>query len=187
MLSVASTARVYLYMQAVDMRRSYDGLHAIVQSEFTRDFRLSNYFIFIHRCHERIKIFLRLKERLTSFIKRLEAIASRHGPRVSGRKHSLRNGPETSFSSPRNRCTDAQATGILAQSPHPAAPLWCAFPNALTPGNSGICVDCLIGSQKFTKQPFLGVQIAGFPAKSQVASNLRVQKGTLLAQIPMVT
>ncbi len=30
MLAVASTARVYLYMQAVDMRRSYDGLHAIV-------------------------------------------------------------------------------------------------------------------------------------------------------------
>jgi IS66 Orf2 like protein len=34
MLSVASTARVYLYMHTVDMRRSYDGLHAIVQSEF---------------------------------------------------------------------------------------------------------------------------------------------------------
>ena len=115
-------------MQAVDMRRSYDGLHAIVQSKFTRDFRLGDYFIFINRCHERIKIFQRVKDRLTTFIKRLKAIASRHGPRVSGRKDSLRNGREASYLSPRNRCSKAQTTEILAQSAHPAPlPVVCAF------------------------------------------------------------
>lgn len=47
MLAAASTTRVYLYMQAVDMRRSCDGLHAIVQSEFARDIRQTDCFIFI--------------------------------------------------------------------------------------------------------------------------------------------
>jgi len=56
MLSVASTARVYLTMQSVDMRRSYDGLHAIVQSEFTRDIRLGDYFMFINRRRKRFDV-----------------------------------------------------------------------------------------------------------------------------------
>ena len=56
MLAVASTTRVYLYMQAVDMRRSYDGLHAIVQSEFARDIRQGDYFMFINRRRDRLKI-----------------------------------------------------------------------------------------------------------------------------------
>ncbi len=42
MLAVSSSTRVYLYMQPVDMRRSYDGLHAIVQGEFRCDIRLGD-------------------------------------------------------------------------------------------------------------------------------------------------
>ena len=103
-----------------------------------------------------------------------------------GKKKVPRNGREASYLSPRNRCSKAQTTEILAQSAYPAPSLWCALSNALTPGNSGICVDCRVGSQKFTKQPFLKMRIAGFPTELQVASNLRVQKGTLPAQIPMV-
>jgi transposase len=71
MLSVASTARVYLYMQAVDIRRSYDGLHAIVQSGFTRDIRLGDYFMFINRRRDRIKIIWWDKDGLAIFMKRL--------------------------------------------------------------------------------------------------------------------
>ena len=33
-------ARIYLYSQNVDMRKSFNGLHAIVQSDFQRDIRL---------------------------------------------------------------------------------------------------------------------------------------------------
>jgi transposase len=73
MLAVASTARVYLYMQAVDMRRSYDGLHAIVQSEFARDIRQGDYFMFINRRRDRLKIIWWDRDGLAIFMKRLES------------------------------------------------------------------------------------------------------------------
>ena len=41
MLAVNATTRVYLYMRNVDMRRSYDGLMAIVQTEFASAGRAS--------------------------------------------------------------------------------------------------------------------------------------------------
>jgi transposase len=88
MLSVASTARVYLYMQAVDMRRSYDGLHAIVQSEFTRDIPLGDYFMFINRRRDRIKIIWWDKDGLAIFMKRLES-GSIQKPIVVGNSKSL--------------------------------------------------------------------------------------------------
>jgi len=88
MLSVASTARVYLYMQAVDMRRSYDGLHAIVQSEFTRDIRLGDYFMFINRRRDRIKIIWWDKDGLAIFMKRLES-GSIQRPIADGNSKSL--------------------------------------------------------------------------------------------------
>jgi transposase len=88
MLSVASTALVYLYMQAVDMRRSYDGLHAIVQSEFTRDIPLGDYFMFINRRRDRIKIIWWDKDGLAIFMKRLES-GSIQKPIVVGNSKSL--------------------------------------------------------------------------------------------------
>ncbi len=88
MLSVASTTRVYLYMQAVDMRRSYDGLHAIVQSEFARDIRLGDYFMFINRRRDRIKIIWWDRDGLAIFMKRLES-GSIQKPIVEGNAKSL--------------------------------------------------------------------------------------------------
>lgn len=73
MLAVTSTARIYLYMQNVDMRRSFDGLYAIVQSEFTRDIRLGDYFMFINKRRDRIKIIWWDRDGLAIFMKRLEA------------------------------------------------------------------------------------------------------------------
>jgi transposase len=88
MLSVASTARVYLYMQAVDMRRSYDGLHAIVQSKFTRDIRQGDYSMFINRRRDRIKIIWWDKDGLAIFMKRLES-GSIQKPIVDSNSKSL--------------------------------------------------------------------------------------------------
>jgi transposase len=82
MLSVASTARVYLYMQAVDMRRS------IVQSEFTRDIRQGDYFMFINRRRDRIKIIWWDKDGLAIFMKRLES-GSIQKPIVDSNSKSL--------------------------------------------------------------------------------------------------
>lgn len=73
MLAVAPTTRVYLYMHQVDMRRSFDGLLAIVQSEFDRDIRLGDYFMFINRRRDRIKIIWWDRDGLAIFMKRLES------------------------------------------------------------------------------------------------------------------
>lgn len=73
MLAVNATTRVYLYMRDVDMRRSYDGLMAIVQSEFARDIRLGDYFMFVNRRRDRIKIMWWDRDGLAIFMKRLEA------------------------------------------------------------------------------------------------------------------
>lgn len=88
MLAVASTTRVYLYMQAVDMRRSYDGLHAIVQSEYARDIRLGDYFMFINRRRDRIKIIWWDRDGLAIFMKRLES-GSIQKPIIDGNAKSL--------------------------------------------------------------------------------------------------
>ena len=71
MLAVTSAARIYLYAQNVDMRRSFDGLLAIVQAEFTRDIRLGDYFMFINRRRDRIKIIWWDRDGLAIFMKRL--------------------------------------------------------------------------------------------------------------------
>jgi transposase len=73
MLAVSSSTQVYLYMQPVDMRRSYDGLHAIVQGEFRCDIRLGDYFMFINRRRDRIKIIWWDRDGLAIFMKRLES------------------------------------------------------------------------------------------------------------------
>ena len=73
MLAVTSAARIYLYAQNVDMRRSFDGLCAIVQTEFTRDIRLGDYFMFINKRRDRIKIIWWDRDGLAIFMKRLEA------------------------------------------------------------------------------------------------------------------
>jgi transposase len=73
MLAVNATTRVYLYLRNVDMRRSYDGLMAIVQTEFARDIRLGDYFMFVNKRRDRIKIMWWDRDGLAIFMKRLEA------------------------------------------------------------------------------------------------------------------
>ena len=73
MLAVSSSTRVYLYMKPVDRRRSYDGLHAIVQGEFRCDIRLGYYFMFINCRRDRIKIIWWDRDGLAIFMKRLES------------------------------------------------------------------------------------------------------------------
>ena len=72
MLAVNATTRVYLYMRNVDMRRSYDGLMDIVQTEFARDIRLGDYFMFVNKRRDRIKIMWWDRDGLAIFMKRLE-------------------------------------------------------------------------------------------------------------------
>ena len=65
-------AKIYLYSQNVDMRKSFDGLHAIVQSEFQRDIRLGDLFLFLNRRLDRIKLLHWDRDGLVIWMKRLE-------------------------------------------------------------------------------------------------------------------
>lgn len=67
------TARLHLYVKCVDMRRSFDGLHAIVQSEFRRDIQGGDMFLFLNKRRDRIKILWWDGDGLAIFMKRLEA------------------------------------------------------------------------------------------------------------------
>ena len=64
--------KFYLYAKAVDMRKSFDGLHAIVQSEFRRDIRLGDVFLFLNRRRDRIKLIHWDRDGLAIWMKRLE-------------------------------------------------------------------------------------------------------------------
>ncbi len=67
-----ATARIHLYSHAVDMRCSFDGLMAIVQTEFNRDIRQGDIFLFINKRRDRIKILWWDGDGLAIFMKRLE-------------------------------------------------------------------------------------------------------------------
>jgi len=68
----AAQVRIYLYAKNVDMRRSFDGLCAIVQSEFQRDVRLGDLFLFLNRRLDRLKLLYWDRDGLAIWMKRLE-------------------------------------------------------------------------------------------------------------------
>lgn len=71
--SLNQASRLYLYVHSVDMRRSFDGLHAIVQNEFSRDVQSGDMFLFLNKRRDRIKILWWDGDGLAIFMKRLEA------------------------------------------------------------------------------------------------------------------
>ncbi len=84
-------AKIYLYSQNVDMRKSFDGLHAIVQSEFQRDIRLGDLFLFLNRRLDRIKLIHWERDGLVIWMKRLEC-GSFQRPRLCSGRRSGRDG-----------------------------------------------------------------------------------------------
>ena len=64
--------RIHLYGKNVDMRRSFDGLHSIVQSDFKKDVRLGDLFVFLNRRLDRVKLLYWDKDGMAIWIKRLE-------------------------------------------------------------------------------------------------------------------
>jgi transposase len=64
--------KIYLYAKDVDMRKSFDGLHALIQSEFRRDVRHGDLFLFLNRRLDRIKLMHWDTDGLVIWMKRLE-------------------------------------------------------------------------------------------------------------------
>lgn len=65
--------KIYLYAKNVDMRKSFDGLLALIQSEFQRDVRCGDLFLFLNRRLDRIKLMHWERDGLVIVYKRLES------------------------------------------------------------------------------------------------------------------
>ena len=74
--------RVFLYTHDVDMRKSFNGLLAIVQSEFKMDVLKGDTFLFLSKRRDRVKAMWWDIDGLAIFIKRLE-IGTYQRPLVS--------------------------------------------------------------------------------------------------------
>lgn len=72
-LPAVASSQVYLYCGVVDMRRSFDGLMGIVQSEFDRDVQTGDLFVFINKRADRLKALWWDGDGLAIFMKRLES------------------------------------------------------------------------------------------------------------------
>ena len=72
MLSLLPNTRVYLATEAVDMRRSFDGLSALVLDVLSEDPLSGHLFVFSNRVGDKIKILYYDGQGLCLWYKRLE-------------------------------------------------------------------------------------------------------------------
>ena len=73
MLNFPPGLQVFMAVAPVDMRKSYDGLSAAVQTVFARNVLDGHLFLFLNRHGDRIKILWWDRDGLAIFAKRLES------------------------------------------------------------------------------------------------------------------
>ena len=78
MLNLTSHIRIYLHIQPVDMRKSFDGLFGIVKNEFQLDVRSGGLFLFLNRSRNRIKLMYWDVDGIAIWMKRLERGSFQH-------------------------------------------------------------------------------------------------------------
>ena len=72
MLSLPSRTKMYLCMNPVDMRKSFDGLFGIVQQEFRQDPLNGHLFLFVNKRRDRMKAVFWDDDGFVIWYKRLE-------------------------------------------------------------------------------------------------------------------
>jgi len=72
MLSLTGSVRIFVHTAATDMRKQYDGLHAIVTHALGQDVMTGDYFVFFNRRQHRCKILYWDRDGLVVWAKRLE-------------------------------------------------------------------------------------------------------------------
>lgn len=72
MLAPAGNARIFLYFGAVDLRKGFEGLGALVEQAFGAELLTGAYFIFLNRPKDRMKVLYWDSDGLAIWYKRLE-------------------------------------------------------------------------------------------------------------------
>jgi transposase len=72
MLSLPSRTKLYLCMNPVDMRKSFDGLFGIVKQEFQQDPLNGHLFLFVNKRRDRMKAIFWDNDGFVIWYKRLE-------------------------------------------------------------------------------------------------------------------
>jgi transposase len=72
MIHLPASVRVYLCLTACDMRKSFDGLHALVREHLELDVFTGHLFVFASRHRDRLKILYWDRDGLAVWSKRLE-------------------------------------------------------------------------------------------------------------------
>ena len=72
MLSLSPTIRIFVHTQPTDMRKQFNGLHAIVTHAMGQDVMTGDYFVFFNRRKHRCKVLYWDRDGLVVWAKRLE-------------------------------------------------------------------------------------------------------------------
>ncbi len=72
MLSLSPAIRIFVYTHPVDMRKQFNGLHALVTQGMGRDVLTGDYFVFFNRRKHRCKVLYWDRDGLVVWAKRLE-------------------------------------------------------------------------------------------------------------------
>jgi IS66 Orf2 like protein len=96
-IHLPASVQVYLCLTACDMRKSFDGLHALVREHLELDAFAGHLFVFASRRKDRIKILYWDRDGFAMWSKRLEegTYAGDYGARIRGAAE--RNRPEASY------------------------------------------------------------------------------------------
>ena len=87
MLSFPSGARIFIATQPTDLRRSYDGLAAMVEGSFGRSSRSGDLYVFINRRGTQVRILFWDRDGYCIVMKRLEEGTFRRVTDNDGRDH----------------------------------------------------------------------------------------------------
>lgn len=89
MLAFSPQVKIYLHTQPIDMRKSFDGLFGLIQSDLQIDARDGGLFMFLNLRRNRIKLMYWDRDGLAIWMKRLEKNCFQRPLRSTDGKHVI--------------------------------------------------------------------------------------------------